>query len=77
MGQILIHGLDDQLMKRLRARARENGRSLQAEVRVILEQAARVDMEAALKLAADIRKCFEGRKLADSANLIREDRGGC
>ena len=70
MGQILIRGLDDQLMKRLKTQARENGCPLQSEVKLILAQAAQVDME-----AADIRKCFEGRKLADSADLIREDRG--
>ena len=75
MGQILIRGLDDQVVKRLKARAGKNGRSLQSEVRVILEQAARVDMEAVLNLAADIRKGFKGRKLTDSADLTREDRG--
>jgi plasmid stability protein len=74
MGQILVRGLDEKVVERLKARARENGRSLQSEVKLILEQAARVDMETGLNLANDIRKSFKGRKLTDSVDLIREDR---
>ena len=74
MGQILVRGLDEKVVERLKARARENGRSLQSEVKLILEQAARVDMETNLNLANDIRKSFKGRKLTDSVDLIREDR---
>jgi len=58
----------------LKDRARNDGRSLQSEVKLILEQAARADVHAARKLANDIRKRFKGRKLTDSADLIREDR---
>jgi plasmid stability protein len=74
MGQILVRDLNDEVIERLKNRARNDGRSLQSEVKLILEQAARADVKAARKLANDIRKRFKGRKLTDSADLIREDR---
>jgi antitoxin FitA len=36
MGQMLIRRLDDDVLDRLRARARENNRSVEAEARTIL-----------------------------------------
>ena len=44
MAQIIVRNLDDSIVERLKARARTNERSLEAEVRLILEQSARVDM---------------------------------
>jgi plasmid stability protein len=40
----LIIELDDDILERLRARATRNGRSLEAEVRVILEDAVRSEI---------------------------------
>jgi antitoxin FitA len=40
VAQILIRKLDDEAKERLKARARKSGRSLEAEARVILEDAA-------------------------------------
>jgi len=77
MAQILVRNLDEGVVARLKERAKEEGRSLQAEVRMILEEAAsqrRVDAEAAWRLVDEIRERFKGRKFPDSAELIREDR---
>ncbi len=74
MGQILVRDLNDNVIERLKKQAKNDGRSLQSEVKHILEQAARADVQATRKLANDIRKRFKGRKLTDSADLIREDR---
>lgn len=40
MAQILVRNLDDAVVDRLKQRAREEGRSLQSEVRTILSEAA-------------------------------------
>jgi hypothetical protein len=40
MAQILIEGLDDQVVARLKSRAESHGRSLEGEVRSMLESAA-------------------------------------
>ena len=74
MAQILVRGLDPAVVDRLKRRAKKEGRSLQSEVKTILEQAAHIDMEAASKLANAIRKRFGGKTFKDSAELIREDR---
>lgn len=77
MAQILVRDLDDETVERLKRRAREDGRSLQSEVKHILFQAAQeptVDMEAARALVENIRKKLKGRKFPDSVELIREDR---
>jgi plasmid stability protein len=75
MGQVLVRGLDDSVIERLRQRAESHHRSLEAELREILEQVSRqVDVAAARDLADRIRRKLEGRLHSDSAELIREDR---
>ena len=74
MAQIIVRNLDDAVVERLKARARSNGRSLEAEVRIILEQSAKVDMATARRHVMEIRKKLAGRKFTDSVELIREDR---
>ena len=74
MAQILVRNLDERIVNRLKARARRNGRSLQAEVRTILEQAPTLDMKAARKLVDSIRKSLGKRRFDDSAVLIRRER---
>lgn len=39
MGQIIVRKVDDDVLKRLKARAKANGRSAEAEVREILNEA--------------------------------------
>jgi plasmid stability protein len=74
MAQILVRNLNRAVVERLKSRARRGGRSLQSEVRAILQQAAGADLAAAGRLAARIRGRFSGRRFADSAALIRQDR---
>jgi antitoxin FitA len=77
MAQILVRGLDDTLVARLKEHARENHRSLQGEVKAILEEAA------ARATNAEVEAIFDkwqrhwqqkGKTFSDSAELIREDR---
>ena len=77
MAQILVRNLDEDVVKRLKARARKEGRSLQSKVRQILEEAAdapQLDMDAARKMVDRIRKKLKGRKFPDTVELIREGR---
>lgn len=75
MAQVLVRQLDDKLVDRLKKRAKEHGRSLQSEVKTILEEAV-PDYEAAWKRIDGFRKRLKksGRKFSDSVALIREDR---
>lgn len=76
MAQLLIRNIDDDAFARLKARAKARGRSLQAETRRILEQAAAVDPdEAWAKIDAfRARIAAKGGPQTDSAADIREDR---
>jgi len=74
MAQILVRNLDEKVVGRLKRQAKRNGRSLQSEVKMILEDAARTDASKAWRIADRIRAQFKGRKFPNSADLIREDR---
>jgi plasmid stability protein len=77
MAQILVRGLDAALVGRLKERARENHRSLQGEVKAILEEAAAQATKAeALAIVDRWQRYWEkkGKTFSDSAELIREDR---
>ena len=75
MGSILVRGLDQRTIERLRERARLNGRSLQQEVKALLERAAEtLTMREARRLSEQWKHRLGGRSMSDSAQLIREDR---
>ena len=80
MPHILVRNLREEVIERLKKRTREGGRSLQSEVKLILEQAVfepRVDMETARKVCEKFRQKFKGSKFPDTVELIREDRRQC
>jgi antitoxin FitA len=75
MPQVLVRDLDATVVERLKARAADNGRSLQAELKAILETQARQMTKAeARALAARIRQRLAGRPQTDSGELQAEDR---
>ena len=75
MAQILVRQLNDKLVERLKKRAKEHGRSLQSEVKTILEEAV-PDYEGAWKRIAKRQKDLKqaGKTFSDSTLLIRADR---
>jgi plasmid stability protein len=74
MSQVLVREVEPVVIEKLKQRAQLHGRSLEAELRLILRQAAGVDMEAALQELRRIQADFAGRIFADSTPLVREDR---
>lgn len=74
MPDILIRGLDAQALKRLKARAKQHGRSLQGEAKLLLEQAAGIEGRQIAAMFDGWKQRFSGRKFSDSADLIDEDR---
>lgn len=75
MPGIHIRDLSRATLDRLKSRARRNGRSLQAEVKTILEQvAASSDWSRTRAHAALWRRRLAGRPQSDSAALIAADR---
>jgi plasmid stability protein len=75
MAEVLVRDLDAAVVEKLKARATANGRSLQAELKAILEEQARqVTKAEARALAARIRRRLEARPQTDSGMLQAEDR---
>ncbi|MEZ6233762.1 MAG: hypothetical protein R3B68_06195 [Phycisphaerales bacterium] len=72
MAQILVRGLSEAAVERLKEAARAKGRSLQAEVRELLERAAMTDRSAAVRAAERIRKAMKGKTGGDSTEMLRE-----
>lgn len=77
MSQILVRNLSKKIVRRLKERAKRDKRSLQSEVKSILEQAVNlltIDMKTARKLSEQIQLRLKGRPFPPSLQLIREDR---
>lgn len=75
MPDILIRGVDAQCVKKLKARAKQNGRSLQSEAKLTLEKSVRkLSRDELQVLFEHWDKEFAGRTFSNSADLIREDR---
>jgi plasmid stability protein len=72
MPDLLIRNVDPAVVDRLKARARRHRRSLQAEARELLEQAAGSEDLHHLLDAWEQR--LAGRSCTSSAEAIREDR---
>ena len=75
MPDLLIRDLKPTTHDLLRRRAETSGRSLQAEIQMILDSVARAsDVDAARELADRISARLSGREHPDSAELVREVR---
>ncbi len=75
MATVTIRNLDGEIVERLKYKAKQNGRSLEAEVRELLKQAAdRKTTEELLAIADHIAAMTPDVPQTDSAELIREDR---
>ena len=74
MPSVHIRDLSGPTLEKLRARARRNDRSLQAELKLILEEAAGRDWSETLARAERMRGQLSRRAHDDSAQLIARDR---
>ncbi len=74
MAQVLVRDLENDVVDKLKERAKSCGRSLEAELRLILEQAAQDSRAAGLLELEQIRARLAGRTFSDSLEMLREDR---
>ncbi len=75
MPDVLVRDLSERALELLKDQARSRGRSLQAELKYLLEQAAQAaDVAGAFAIAEQIRHDLTGRPLGDSTELVAEDR---
>lgn len=79
MPEIRVRDLEEDVVEQLKTRARGSGRSLQAELKLILEQAAapatpRLSWAEYWVLADRLRDSLGDRPQSDSAAMLAEDR---
>jgi len=82
MASLTVRNLDDELVRRLRIRAAEHGRSAEAEHRELLRLALLGDDEPTLRRQdaarrlAEFRRRTAGRGSSSAAALLEESRAG-
>ena len=74
MPNILIRDVPAKTVEHLKARAKRHNRSLQGEVKQLIEESVIPVTSAALSRAMKIRASFGKKIFSDSVELIREDR---
>lgn len=74
MAQVLIRNLRDDVLEAHRARAKAHGRSLEQELRTLIENAAPYTPEERLAAALRLQSLTPPGPRSDPAALIREDR---
>jgi plasmid stability protein len=71
MAQLIVRGLDDETKRRLRKRAEAGNRSLEAEVREILQVAAFAASSSVVPLGSRIAQRFAGLGLTETFPELR------
>ena len=74
MPDLLVRGIEPEVVDALKGRAAGNGRSLQVELKAILEQAAQSRMSDSRALASKIRRSLGRADPSDSGELLAADR---
>lgn len=74
MKSISIRNVSDDVYKSLQETARKNRRSLQEQIKLILEQEVKLKSRSFLAGAAQWRRLLQNRELTDTVNMVRKDR---
>ena len=76
MGNVLIRNIPDEIITRLKRMAEEHNRSLQQELRFVLENTVTRSSKEVFQKATQIRKKLRRKAIpfTDSTRLLREDR---
>ena len=74
MKSISIRNVPDTVYTALQEMARANRRSLQEQIKFILEQEAGLVKGSSLAAATNWRKRLKGRKFTDTVKMIQQDR---
>ena len=78
MAQVLIRGLSDETVANWKARAKRHNRSLEAELRELIERNQQPELEMsweeAVRFGDEMRRRLAGRVTGTAAESIREDR---
>lgn len=77
MPDVLVRDVEDDILQALKERAKQNGRSLQKELKMLFRSLIQDNNPQIIsdeETAAKIKESLRGREFSDSAELLREDR---
>jgi plasmid stability protein len=74
MKAISIRNVPDNVYKALQQMAKQNRRSLQEQIKFILEQELKLSDRSFLARAAEWRRLLKAHKFSDIEKMVREDR---
>ena len=74
MAELLIRNLEPGVINRLKQRAKQHHRSLQGELKSIVEAAVKMSVEEAVRASKAWHKRLASHSFSDSAKHLREDR---
>ncbi len=77
MPDVLVRNVEDDILQGLKERAKQNGRSLQKELKMLfrsLIQDKNLQTISDEETAAKIKESLRGLEFSDSADLLRKDR---
>jgi plasmid stability protein len=76
MATVLLRDIPEEVLTRLKKMAKAHNRSLQQELRVVLENTANQTSRDVFQKASELRKELRKKaiRFTDSAKLLREDR---
>ncbi|MEO5860278.1 MAG: hypothetical protein ABIR33_15180 [Pyrinomonadaceae bacterium] len=74
MPDVLVRGVDSDILAKLKKRAERNGRSLQTELVEAFNSLAEAETISDASVAARIKRSLRGRQFSDSSRYLREDR---
>ncbi len=72
MAEILVRDLDPEIVAGLKTPGRLHGRSLQKEIKLILEESTPVDIRQAAKLMESWQERLAGTEIADHITWIED-----
>jgi plasmid stability protein len=76
MANVFLRDIPEEVLNRLKDMAKAHNRSLQQELRVVLEKTAGQTLPDVFQKASELRKALRKKaiRFTDSAKLLREDR---
>lgn len=74
MKAISVRSVPDHVYTALQTMAKKNRRSLQEQIKLILEQEVELANRSFIAGAAQWRKRLQGRDLSDTVKIVRKDR---
>jgi plasmid stability protein len=74
MARVLIRNVADAVLEAHRVRAKSHGRTLEQELRGLIEKSARSTREERLAAAEKFQRLTPPGRRSDPATLVREDR---